>query len=241
MKRVFIYGSCVTRDAVPWFQEFGFELGGYVARQSLISAFRSANVAEFSFNRISSNFQRRMAIGDVQGNLRTAIRKAAPDLIFWDLCDERLGVRSVPSGGMLTQSRDFISEKIHDGPFGRLHRFGEDQHFSLWRRGLEELLSALKRYGMIDRLYLNAVPWAEKDEFGRDYNGQAEAAAIFNSKAERYLDLAWNSGVNVSLVPQNEAISRTEGHKWGPAPFHYVDDVYMRMLKNLHAEVIKSC
>lgn len=33
MQRVFIYGSCVTRDSEPWFGEYGFEMVRYVARQ----------------------------------------------------------------------------------------------------------------------------------------------------------------------------------------------------------------
>lgn len=240
MTRVFIYGSCVSRDAEPWFKDYGFELAGYSARQSLISAFRKADISEYELSGISSSFQRRMTRGDIQGNLRFAIRKAEPDVILWDLCDERLGVRKASTGGMITQSRDHVAEGVHPGPFGRLHRFGENQHFNLWERGLQEFQASLDRLGLKDRLYLNATPWAIQDEFGDDHNGQAAIAEAFNRNSERYLDLAWRKGVNVVAVPQMDAISRTHGHKWGPAPYHYVDGTYLSMLGHFQAALNPS-
>ncbi|MGV2853781.1 DUF6270 domain-containing protein [Glutamicibacter sp. AGC13] len=233
MKRIFIYGSCVTRDAETFFNDFGFELSGYVARQSLISAFRKAEVSEYDFTKVSSNFQRNMTKGDVEGNLRFEIAKVAPDAIFWDLCDERLGVKIARSGGMVTKSRDHVVEGIHPGPFGRTISFGTDEHFDLWGRALSEFLKSLDRINLRNKLYLNATPWAVEDEYGQNHNGQAETAAKFNRDAERYLDYAWQSGVNVVPTAQNDAISRTDGHKWGPAPFHYVEGTYLSMLTNL--------
>lgn len=233
MTRVFIYGSCVTRDSEPWFKDFGFEMVGYVARQSLISAFRKADIKEFDFTKVTSKFQRLMTTGDIRGNLRFAIRETNPDVIFWDLCDERLGVRSAPGGGMITQSRNYIAEGLHKGPLGRLHRLGDEQHFKLWQRGLEEFLRSLDHQGLRDRLYLNYTPWAEEDEFGNKDAGSVESAVEFNSKAERYIDHAWAKGVKISVVPKVDAISRSKGHRWGPAPFHYIDGTYFRMLEAL--------
>ncbi|MFL4474853.1 DUF6270 domain-containing protein [Paeniglutamicibacter sp. MACA_103] len=233
MKRVFIYGSCVTRDSEPWFNDFGFELAGYVARQSLISAFRPANLGEFDLSSIRSNFQRTMTQGDIEGNLRFAISRAEPEMIFWDLCDERLGVRPVTSGGMVTQSRDHVAQGLHSGPFGRQFRFGEDDHYALWERSLDEFLKVLARLELQNKTFLNATPWAIEDEFGSDHNGQSAKAESFNRKSERYLDLAWRKGINVVAAHHADAISRTQGHRWGPAPFHYVDASYIKMLERL--------
>ncbi|HJX76993.1 DUF6270 domain-containing protein [Glutamicibacter sp.] len=233
MKRVFIYGSCVTRDSEPFFKDYGLELAGYVARQSLISAFRKVETSEFDFSKVASNFQRTMTRGDVEGNLRFEIARTNPDVIIWDICDERLGVKLVKTGGLVTRSRDHIAEGIHPGPFGRFINFGADEHFKLWKRGLDELLKVLKRSGLADRLFLNATPWAVEDEFGQNYNGQAETAEQFNRDADRYLDYASQSGVTVVPTSQSDTISRTDGHRWGPAPFHYVDATYLAMLTNL--------
>lgn len=240
MTRVFIYGSCMTRDSEPWFKNFGFEMVGYVARQSLASAFRKADGSEYNLSKIQSSFQRRMTKGDIEGNLRFEIQRSEPDVVFWDICDERLGVKKSHSGGFITHSRDHVAEGIHPGPFGPVLKFGGDDHYALWERGLTEMLTSLDRYGLANKLYLNATPWAVVDEFGRDHNEQTAAAESFNSAAERYLDLAWRKGVNVIAIPQATAISRSEGHQWGPAPFHYVDSTYLRMLEALGEAVAKG-
>lgn len=233
MTRVFIYGSCVTRDSEPWFEEYGLEMVGYVARQSVISAFRKSNVSEYDLTGIASSFQRRMFAGDITGNLRFEVQRSKADVVFWDICDERLGVKKVRSGGMVTHSIDYVEAGAHPGPFGSIIRFGDDEHFALWERALEEMLAALARYGLADKLYLNATPWAVEDEFGNDRNGQKKLANIFNTASERYLDAARRKGVHIVTIPQESAISRTDSHKWGPAPFHYTEATYRRMLEEL--------
>ncbi|MFK0083899.1 DUF6270 domain-containing protein [Glutamicibacter sp. NPDC090743] len=233
MTRVFIYGSCVTRDSVPWFKDYGLEMVGYVARQSLISAYRPSKSTEFDFGPIESNFQSRMCKGDVEGSLRFEIGRSTPDAIFWDLCDERLGVRIVKSGGMVTQSRNHVAEGLHPGPFGRALSFGADDHFELWGKALKQFVSTLERWGLSDRLYLNAIPWAMKDEFGNDHNGLATRAQDFNHKAERYFKLAGQAGAQIVRTLQDDVVSQTEGHKWGAAPFHYTEETYRAMLGNL--------
>lgn len=240
MKRVFIYGSCVTRDAVPWFADYDLEMVGYVARQSLLSAFRRANSKEFDLSKISSNFQRRMSKNDIEGNLRFDLRRSQPDAVFWDICDERLTVRKLPSGGMITQSQDYVTAGMHPGPLGPHLRFGTDEHYALWNRGLEQLLAVMDQMGLAGKLFLNATPWALEDEFGENHNGQAETAREFNERAARYLSLANGSGVKVVVTEQGDAISRTQGHAWGPAPFHYVDATYKKMLSNLQEAVTRD-
>ncbi|MGP9787851.1 DUF6270 domain-containing protein [Glutamicibacter sp. 287] len=239
MKRIFIYGSCVTRDAEPWFQDYGLEKAGYIARQSLISSHRKANLSEFDLGGIKSNFQRRMTMGDIQGNLFSEIRRAEPEAVFWDICDERLGVKTVASGGMVTHSRDHIADGIHSGPFGDMIHFGTDPHFDLWKRGLRELLSSLESIDLASRLVINATPWAVVDEFGKINQKRMESAEKFNSGSVRYLQYAEDNGVCVARLPQSMATSRTAGHQWGPAAFHYIDETYQAMVKNL-ANALKS-
>ncbi|MGP9784641.1 hypothetical protein CQ010_11890 [Arthrobacter sp. MYb211] len=237
MKRVFIYGSCVTRDSVAWFKYFNLEMAGYVARQSLLSTFRRADSAEFKLSKITSAFQRRMAKNDIEGNMRFDLRRSEPDVVFWDICDERMLVRKIPGGGMITQSRDYVTEGIHPGPLGYRYTFGTDEHFELWGHALGQFMQVLDQAGLARKLYLNATPWAIVDEFGNNHAGQSEIASKFNSDAQRYLELAGSSGANVVAIDQSRAISRTEGHQWGPAPFHYVDDTYSAMLEDLAAAV----
>lgn len=226
MQKAFIYGSCVTRDAEPWFNHSGLELAGYVARHSLISATRPADAQDYDFSKIKSAFQRRMTQGDVTSHLRTQIERNSPDLIVWDLCDERHGVRRAPGGGMVTSIRNHVKEGIHPGPFGPVIPFGSEEHFALWTAELPVFLGMLDEIGLAHRVFLNATPWAVVDEAGTDLG---DAPRQFNAAAERYIAVAETAGVRVARAPQETAVAST-AHKWGRAPFHYVDETYRAQL-----------
>lgn len=231
MRRVFIYGSCVTRDAEPWFQGYGLEMVGYVARQSLISAFRPARVEEYNLSRIESPFQRRMTKGDLEGNLRFQIQKAEPDLIVWDLCDERLGVKKAKTGGVVTHIRDHVAEGVHPGPFGPVIQFGTDAHYDLWRKGLEQLMASVERYGLSGQIILNATPWAVVNDAGEDLG---DVPREFNDSSDRYISEAESAGVSVARIPDDAVVARVD-HQWGPAPFHYIDATYRAQLDRITA------
>lgn len=231
MTRVFIYGSCVTRDAEPWFREYGFEMVRYIARQSLISAFHKAKVAEYDLSPVDSPFQRRMIKGDISSNLRSEIKKTDPDLIVWDICDERGGVKKAPTGGFISSITNHTKRGIHPGPFGKNLPFGDDRHFIMWERALSQFLTTLNALGLDHKIVLNATPWALRDETGKDLG---DVPRTFNENAERYIAAAEAVGVLVARVPQEHAVARSD-HKWGPAPFHFVDGTYRAQLEAITA------
>ncbi len=116
--RVLIYGSCVTRDAVEFWDAEQLEMAGYVARQSLISAAAPPSDAEqFRLSQISSSFQRRMLRGDVESSLLPTLEECRDDydVILWDLTDERNGVQQLPDGGWVTRLRNFQKEQLFRG------------------------------------------------------------------------------------------------------------------------------
>ncbi|MGP5362230.1 DUF6270 domain-containing protein [Brachybacterium tyrofermentans] len=233
MQRVFIYGSCVTRDAEPWFGEYGFEMARYVARQSLISAFHKAKIAEYDLSPVESAFQRRMIKGDVASNLRSEIQGSEPDLVVWDICDERAGVKKAKSGGLVTSITNHVRRRIHPGPFGKIIPFGADAHFAMWQMALGKFLVSLDQCGLADKLVLNATPWALQDESGLDLG---EVPRLFNANSERYISEAETAGVHVARIAPEAAVARSD-HKWGPAPFHFVDETYRAQLDAISALV----
>ena len=87
MRKVFIYGGCTSRDAVDHYSGHGLELHSYIARQSLISAFKPAAPSVIDTSGVSGNFQQRMLSGDVTGTLPKHLARHADeiDLIVWDL------------------------------------------------------------------------------------------------------------------------------------------------------------
>ena len=226
MQKIFIYGSCVTRDGVEWWPEYGFELDGYVARQSLISSQSEASFKDFDFDfaGIGSDFQRRMATGDLGGNLVDQIKAHSASVILWDLCDERNGVHRFKSGRFKTRNILYKDAKVQ----GEIIGFGSDEHFSLWCEALDQFLAQVPDA----RIIVNATPWAIKNDRGEPVNSDDTKATAFNKNAERYLDELNARGLEIIRVPQEEAIALSS-HKWGEAPFHYVDGTYHAFLKQL--------
>jgi hypothetical protein len=228
VQKIFIHGSCVTRDGVDWWPEFGFELDGYVARQSLISSQSRIDVqsVDFNFESIPSSFAKRMAKGDVAGNLGSQIANLNPDVIVWDLCDERSGVIQLPSNGFITGNVVYKSSPIA----GRQIGMGTDEHFELWKQALDQFLSSVPGI----RVIANATPWAVVTDHGNPVNGDSSKAENFNRMAERYYSEIDKRGLEVIRFDQSKAIARSD-HKWGEAPFHYVDGTYREMLVQLKA------
>lgn len=228
MTKIFIYGSCVTRDGVEWWPDYGFELDGYVARQSLISSQSAATQAEatFDFESVESDFQKRMAIDDLEGNLMSVITRHNPEVIVWDLCDERNGVHQFKSGRFYTRNILYKDSR----PRGETIAFGSDQHFQLWTKALDSFMNQLGNR----RLIVNGTPWAIKNDKGDPVNSDDTKATVFNRNAERYFDAIADRGIPIIRVDQDKAIALSS-HKWGEAPFHYVDDTYHEFLRQLQA------
>jgi hypothetical protein len=228
VQKIFIYGSCVTRDGVEWWPDYGFELDGYVARQSLISSQSVATEADakFAFSAIDSSFQQRMALGDLSGDLVTQIENHKAEVIVWDLCDERNGVHRFTSGSFLTRNILYKDAKMK----GEIIGFGRDDHFELWTKALDVFL---ERAGG-RRIVVNATPWAVSNDQGQPVNCDASKAIAFNTSAERYFAELAARGLEIIRVDQNEALALST-HKWGEAPFHYVEGTYHAFLKQLKA------
>ena len=226
MQKIFIYGSCVTRDGVEWWSDYGFELDGYVARQSLISSQSEASFKDFDFDfaGIGSDFQRRMATGDLGGNLLDQIKEHAATVIVWDLCDERNGVHRFKSGRFKTRNILYKDAKVSGAIIG----FGSDEHFELWCKALDSFLDQVQDV----RIIINATPWAIRNDQGQPVNSDDTKAAAFNKNAERYFGELASRGLEIIRVPQEEAIALSS-HKWGEAPFHYVEATYHSFLTQL--------
>ena len=237
MQRVFIYGSCVTRDGVELWQDYGFELSAYVARQSLISAVAPARRGDFLTTQISSAFQRRMADGDVVGNVVNKLtdRPDDYDVIFWDITDERLGVYPVSSGGYVSRVVDYTNG-IYRGaaPLGNPVRIGTEEHRILWEKALVKFLGRLDEANVRDRLILNALPWATVDDAGASAETEANDPKTFNAILDEYCAIAERHGVRVARPDEQRVIGLAD-HQWGPAPFHYVEDTYRASLDAIAA------
>lgn len=234
MTRVFIYGGCTSRDTADFcYDDYGMELHSYIARQSLISAFSPAAPDGFDLSKVKGKFQSRMLAGDIAGSLPGHLETSADsiDLIVWDFMIERTGVHEVKGGGMITRN----SVHRRNKRLGQLHRFGTEEHFTLWCGALEKFETETKRLGLFEKTVVNATPWALVDTSGTrpDYNA-GMSPELFNEVVEAYWSAAEEAGLKVARIAQEDAVADPE-HKWGPAYFHYVPETYKAQMEAITA------
>lgn len=224
---IYIYGSCVTRDAVDWFADYDFELVGYTARCTLASAMSQVALNEiaFDYDSIASKFQREMVISDVTGSLIESIRAKAPQVVVWDLCDERNGVIEPVPGKYISGN---IAYNAETRPKGSIRQWGTPEHQEVWVAAFERFMNELAGQNLV----VNATPWATVNTDGNEVAGGAKKAIDFNAKSAFYLDKIRSFGVPVIELAQNEVVAKID-HKWGEAPFHYTDETYALFLSKL--------
>lgn len=157
--RIDIWGSCVSRDTVEHMLDVN--VGTYVARQSAIVSLGAATGVDIPFDRLDSEFQRRMLNGDKRADVTQRLNDDAT-LLLIDLVDERRGVWSFPSGGYLTNSVEAFKTGISDWApqlGGRLIEFGTDEHYRLWQNGFVAVTRQLAQT-RVPAVLLD-IAWAE--------------------------------------------------------------------------------
>ncbi|GII97626.1 hypothetical protein Slu03_00040 [Sediminihabitans luteus] len=228
--RVFVYGSCVSRDVV---EHLGprYTVAGYVARQSLVSATSPAWTLDVRLPRFDSGFQQRMLDGDARSDLFDRIDAARRvDLVLWDLTDERLGHWCGPGGTHLTRSVELLgtTAPARLTAAAPLREFGGDHHLAEWLRALPRFVAALRDRGLLDRVQPILVPWATTNTAGAPTRASfGTTAAAFNRAAAPY-----EAAVRRFLPrsPLTVAAPRADpAHRWDEAPFHYTPAVYAHL------------
>lgn len=228
-QRVFIYGSCVARDSFEFMPE-NYRVIKYVARHSLLSDGSDASAKLPQDLKLANAFQTRMLRGDWEGTPLDALRAGATDydLILWDIFDERHGVHWFASGEVVTRSIDLVSSEPAMSLIapGTHVPFGAEEHFEEWAEKATELVQVLKDRGVLERVRLIRVPWAETNTAGDPTPvSMGVTAAEANQKSERYYAHLAGLGVPTIEVPAELAVA-DPNHQWGEAPFHYVSAVY---------------
>jgi len=228
--RVFIYGSCVSRDTFEYLPD-SFELSYYVARQSLISVGAPADPMLLDGARLESPFQQRMLEEDVRGSVFEWLehpRKPEPDVLLWDLTDERRGVYLVGDGAVTVSD-----EAQAAGVLSRLRErgrhvpFGSGEHLALWTAALHGFLDRLADTP-VRHLILLAPAWAERTVAGDPTPPSAGMSAVDALAALAPYYAAVERTGRVEVVTVDDVLA-DDSHRWGAAPFHYAPDVYARL------------
>lgn len=222
----------MTRDSVAYWGEYGLQLQGYAARQSLISAYSPAATANFSTHSVRPPFLRRMVEGDIRGDLRRALADTAKDcdVLLWDITDERNGVLRVPSGGYVTHLAAYRSAYVGSQPLGAPVQFGSDLHYSLWCTAVDEFILDLDANELRSSTIVNACPWAVRFDDGESTaRPNTRGPDAFNTNARRYYQYLHKVGLKIAH-PKAGTVTAYRDHQWGPAPYHYTEESYRSAL-----------
>lgn len=246
VRRVFVYGSCVARDTLAIMEREdprSVQVVSYVARQSLLSVGSAAEgleelAPEEQDLGLPHAFRRRMVRGDWAGNLWEEIEAAQAnggiDVLVWDLVDERFGVFVQPNLDVITKSIDLFSspvlmKRVADA---ELVLLGTDEHFTEWAAAAERFAGRLRDAGLWDRAVVLAVPWAARDDRGREVPVHGDLTVDeANSIYERYYGHL--AGLGFDIITVADGVVAGSEHQWGPAPFHYARSVYDQIITEL--------
>lgn len=235
--RVFIVGSCVSRDALAIADATDdIKLAGYNARSSL-GVLPSAPVSlPDEIDSITAAWSRRMVRADHEKTLLRAVAEASFDLLLLDLIDERFNLLETPGGGVVTVSQEYAGAMEQQLTGRVIPAFGA-RHVTLWREGFATLIEALREQGRLDRLRVNRVFWASQTASGEPLAGfePAEIAAANAFLRARYDDIARALGDAVFLDYAPDALRADPAHRWGLSPFHFVPEFYFTQVAALRA------
>lgn len=230
MARVYVYGSCVSRDSFEFLDKSQHQLLGYTARQSLISATSSPYLAEAQAGTLESRFQIRNLQGDFDGSIFGTLLDVADqaDYIFWDLTDERLGVIKVSDAAYITRSVELIQSGLIGGiDEADWIKFGSDRHFALWQEAVRKFAKFSDTHSVQSKLVLFNIPWSMSDDTGAPL---PRAWDMFPDEANNHLAryvAAVREHMEVNYIELPWEMARSSAtHKWGLAPYHYLDRVY---------------
>jgi len=238
--RVLIFGSCVSRDILNFAGNGSVTLVDYFARSSIASlASEPYLLADDHYARITSDFQRRMVRRDLEKTfLLELVRRRDFDFIVIDLIDERFDLYEVSPGSIVTVSSEFLMTglvKPSDRSSEQWIRSGTERHRELWKSGVSHLFSLLAEHGLVERVIINKVFWAERMEDGTPLPAKHE-----NQREEANKLLTWMYHELAQYVPERRWMTFAEDvlranpdHRWGIAAFHYSDGYYKSAIEQL--------
>ncbi|MNW26741.1 hypothetical protein D3C74_35180 [compost metagenome] len=232
MPKMFIYGSCLTRDTKNFFPD-DWKATTYIARQSLISA--SSGVTEVSGkSKLTSAFQNRMIQHDIEGAAFEILEESLKDhdLLLLDFVDERRGVFEVGAGKYVTRSYEMINSGLmkQQKETPRWVDFGTEEHFRLWCAAFDAMMDLIKHKNV--PVMAVVPPWAMVNDEGKELVYKENPVSAVNASYERYNRYVVQNGVATVSVSQDTAVAATN-HQWGPATFHFVDHVYEELAEKI--------
>lgn len=213
-----VVGSCVSRDAIEFIDNI--ECPMYIARSSLVSIFSKAPIEEeikkLEIQSEIHRFHRDCIVDDIFKNSITKIANSDNEYIIIDLIEERVPLGIFESGSIVTLSQasrlysnleSLVSKKIL--PF-------TEEYMNLFIQMIDQI-DILNN----SKIIIHKALYAESME----RNNENEKLNFM------YEVLHQNLKKSIMIEPDSRYVNAT--HKWGVAPYHYIDEYYKSFVSKL--------
>lgn len=233
--KVFIWGSCVSRDCFNYPSSSSFELVAYHARCSCASAMSPpVTLKGINLNAVKSSFKRRCIVDDFQKGLLRDLKALDFDILLIDFIDERFPLKIDAEGRAVTVSSE-LQETHSVQPNDNLIHVGSEERFSLWSSAWDSFMDFCVRHGIKDKIIVNCVYWAKTLDNGEAIpNFTSSYIAKNNIFLERiYARVAKDLPQSQYICYPKEFSVANSSHQWGISPFHYIDYLYGYTISHL--------
>jgi hypothetical protein len=234
MKKVLIFGSCVSRDAFEYAEPGEFEIIGYYARSSLASLATQPKIDKEILKKIESKFQRKMVEADMAKTFWQVLDEAEFDIFVMDFIDERFHLLEQNDGAISTISTEYKNALNGEMPGHQISNMS-DKKFELWAKSFQKLIGKLTHRKIVTKLVINKVFWSNKTDSGASISGftleQINNTNAFLNKL--YLEAEKFITPSFFIEYKENLLYCDSNHKWGIAPFHYNDSFYKMTLWHL--------
>lgn len=227
LKKVLIFGSCVSRDVFN-FHIPGVELVGYYSRSSFGSAFSSRHAVDNFSGRLTSKFQQRMVRADFVKEFQSTLDQLEYDNLLVDFIDERFQLFVGREGELVTVSAELGSSGFLDEADGQKIEAFSDDHFRFWERGWEKFIAQLNGKDKLRKLLVHRARWSTTIDDGTLFaDWKISHAARANDHLSRiFARVNQDIGEEQVIESPVDLVVCKSGHRWGVQPFHYVDGYY---------------
>lgn len=239
--KVFILGSCVSRDPFELADNRDFDVVGYYARSSFASLGATSFVDEKILSEVKSNWQRRMVRADMEKSVFSVLKKTDFDVLLIDLIDERFSL-SVKGSSVHTISTEYKKALYKPNSYGFIEA-GSEEKLTLWREGLERISRYLVKHGLDDKVIVNKVYWSlrcQHPEKLLDRYSEAQFKQANEQLEWMYEEIKKTLPKARFVTYSNEELEIDEQHKWGLDPFHYSRRTFLKQLSSIYSLSLKG-
>lgn len=229
MISIAIFGSCVSRDSVE-FNRDKFDLLDYYARSSFASFCSKPYTGHLTLlEQMKSPFQKKMVERDLD---KSALNNKAfknVDFILIDLIDERFDLVEFDEREFATNSLE-LSKIVKDNPRVSFLKTDSLKYFRLFEKGFLKFID--KTNIDLNKIRVIQTYWTLGNNKGE--STVSEYRVSNNLKLDiLYFILKKHLPESCFISIPNSLLVSDINHKWGDAPYHYVEEFYKFVVDSL--------